>query len=104
MPKKIYLFNVVKYNSDKFELLITKAINAAISIKVIEPIFESQTKTKLGSAEMEPGGVTVLTFVQDFLKKHLDNFLHKNSAIADLIEGKIKMAEHERKAMSGVKK
>jgi len=83
---------------------IRQAINAAVSIKVIEPIFESQTKTKLGSTEIEPGGVTVLTFIQDFLKKHLDNYLHKNSSTADTIEGKIKMAEHERKAMAGVKK
>ena len=83
---------------------IRQAVNAAVSIKVIEPIFESQTKTKLGSTEMEPGGVTVLTFIQDFLKKHLDNYLHKNSAAAAAIEGKIKMAEHERKAMAGVKK
>ena len=83
---------------------IRQAVNAAVSIKVIEPIFESQTKTKLGSTEMEPGGITVLTFIQDFLKKHLDNYLHKNSAAADAIEGKIKMAEHERKAMAGVKK
>ena len=83
---------------------IRQAVNAAVSIKVIEPIFESQTKTKLGSTEMEPGGVTVLTFIQDFLKKYLDNYLHKNSATADSIERKIKMAEHERKAMAGVKK
>jgi topoisomerase-4 subunit B len=83
---------------------IRQAINAAVSIKVIEPIFESQTKTKLGSTEMEPGGATVLTFIQDFLKKHLDNYLHKNSDVADAIEGKIKIAEHERKAMAGVKK
>ena len=83
---------------------IRQAVNAAVSIKVIEPIFESQTKTKLGSTEMEPGGITVLTFIQDFLKKHLDNYLHKNSAAADALEGKIKMAEHERKAMAGVKK
>jgi len=83
---------------------IRQAVNAAVSIKVIEPIFESQTKTKLGSTEMEPGGVTVLTFIQDFLKKHLDNYLHKNSDTADAIESKIKMAEHERKAMAGVKK
>jgi topoisomerase-4 subunit B len=83
---------------------IRQAVNAAVSIKVIEPIFESQTKTKLGSTEMEPGGITVLTYIQDFLKKHLDNYLHKNSDAADAIEGKIKMAEHERKAMAGVKK
>ena len=83
---------------------IRQAIHAAISIKVIEPIFESQTKTKLGSTEMEPNGVSVLTFIQDFLKKHLDNYLHKNPATAEAIERKIKMTEYERKAMDGVKK
>ena len=83
---------------------IRQSINAAISIKVIEPIFESQTKTKLGSTEMEPNGTTVLTFIQDFLKKYLDNYLHKNSETADAIEKKIKLAEYERKAMDGVKK
>ena len=83
---------------------IRQSINAAISIKVIEPIFESQTKTKLGSTEMEPDGITVQTFIQDFLKKYLDNYLHKNSDTADAIEKKIKLAEFERKAMDGVKK
>jgi len=83
---------------------IRQAINAAISIKVIEPIFESQTKTKLGSAEMEPGGVTVLTFIQDFLKKYLDNFLHQNKITADILQKRIQHAEYERKAMAGVKK
>jgi topoisomerase-4 subunit B len=84
---------------------IRQAINAAISIKVIEPIFESQTKTKLGSTEMEPNGITIITFIQDFLKKHLDNYLHKNSNVSEAIEKKkIKMAEYERKAMVGVKK
>ncbi len=83
---------------------IRQSINAAISIKVIEPIFESQRKTKLGSTEMEPNGTTVLTFIQDFLKKYLDNYLHKNSETADAIEKKIKLAEFERKAMDGVKK
>ena len=83
---------------------IRQAIHAAISIKVIEPVFESQTKTKLGSTEMEPNGVSVLTFIQDFLKKHLDNYLHKNPGTAEAIERKIKMTEYERKAMDGVKK
>ena len=83
---------------------IRQAIHAAISIKVIEPVFESQTKTKLGSTEMEPNGVSVLTFIQDFLKKHLDNYLHKNTETAEAIEKKIKMTEYERKAMDGVKK
>ena len=83
---------------------IRQAVNAAVSIKVIEPVFESQTKTKLGSTEMEPNGITVLTFIQDFLKKHLDNYLHKNPETAEILLKKIQSAEHERKAMAGVKK
>tara|TARA_B100000902_G_scaffold48580_1_gene55583 strand:- start:18202 stop:20046 length:1845 start_codon:yes stop_codon:yes gene_type:complete len=83
---------------------IRQAINAAISIKVIEPVFESQTKTKLGSTEMEPSGITVRSFINDFLKRELDNYLHRNINIAQIIENKIKQAEHERKAMAGVKK
>ena len=83
---------------------IRQAINAAISIKIIEPVFESQTKTKLGSTEMEPSGVTVRSYVNDFLKKDLDNYLHRNTDVAEIIEKKIKQAEHERKAMAGVKK
>ena len=83
---------------------IRQAVNAAVSIKVIEPVFESQTKTKLGSTEMEPNGITVLTFIQDFLKKHLDNYLHKNTETAEILLKKIQSAEHERKAMAGVKK
>ncbi len=83
---------------------IRQAINAAISIKIVEPVFESQTKTKLGSTEMEPDGISVMAFIQDFIKEKLDNFLHKNSEIADVIQKKINLAEHERKAMAGVKK
>ena len=83
---------------------IRQAINAAISIKVMEPIFESQTKTKLGSTEMEPNGITIQTFISDFLKKHLDNYLHKNSETAQLLQKRIQQAESERKAMSGIKK
>ncbi len=83
---------------------IRQAINAAISIKIIEPVFESQTKTKLGSSEMEPDGVTVRSYINDFLKRELDNYLHRNINVAEIIEKKIKQAEHERKAMAGVKK
>jgi topoisomerase-4 subunit B len=92
------------YNKNYEASDIRQAINAAISIKVIEPIFESQTKTKLGSTEIEPKGLTVQTFVLDFLKKHLDNYLHKNPETAEIIQKKIQHAEHERKAMAGVKK
>ena len=92
------------YNKNYEASDIRQAINAAISIKVIEPIFESQTKTKLGSTEIEPKGITIQTFILDFLKKHLDNYLHKNSQTAEIIQKKIQHAEHERKAMAGVKK
>jgi len=92
------------YNKNYEASDIRQAINAAISIKVIEPIFESQTKTKLGSTEIEPKGLTIQTFVLDFLKKHLDNYLHKNTETAEIIQKKIQHAEHERKAMAGVKK
>ena len=92
------------YNKSYEATDIRQAINAAISIKVIEPIFESQTKTKLGSTEVEPNGTTIQSFVHDFLKKHLDNYLHKHPETADVLQKKIQHAEHERKAMAGVKK
>jgi len=92
------------YNKNYEASDIRQAINAAISIKVVEPIFESQTKTKLGSTDIEPKGLTIQTFVLDFLKKHLDNYLHKNPETSEVIQKKIQHAEHERKAMAGVKK
>ena len=92
------------YNKSYEAADVRQAINAAISIKVIEPIFESQTKTKLGSTEIEPNGITIQTFVHDFLKKNLDNYLHKNPVTSEILQKKIQQAEHERKAMAGVKK
>jgi topoisomerase-4 subunit B len=83
---------------------IRQSIVAAISIKVIEPVFESQTKTKLGSQEMEPNGKSIRTFVMDFLKEKLDNFLHKNPQIADTLEKKIRESERERKELTGIQK
>ncbi|MDX1445505.1 DNA topoisomerase IV subunit B [Lishizhenia sp.] len=83
---------------------IRQSIVAAISVKVMEPVFESQTKTKLGSLEVEPGGKTMRTFVNDFLKVKLDNFLHKNPQVADILEKKIKQSEKERKELSGIRK
>ena len=83
---------------------VRQSVNTAISIKVIEPVFESQTKTKLGSVEMEPDGISVRAFINDFLKTELDNYLHRNTDVAEIIEKKIKQAEYERKAMAGVKK
>jgi topoisomerase IV subunit B len=83
---------------------IRNSIVAAVSIKIQEPVFESQTKTKLGSQEMGPKGPSVKTFVSDFLKKELGNFLHKNSEVAQLLLEKIIMSEKERKEMSGIQK
>ncbi|OUV75745.1 MAG: DNA topoisomerase IV [Flavobacteriales bacterium TMED123] len=83
---------------------IRQAVHAAISIKIIEPVFESQTKTKLGSNDMEPDGITIRTFVNEFIKTQLDNYLHKNPETAIILQKKIQQAEHERKAMAGVKK
>ena len=83
---------------------VRKSIISAISIKVMEPVFESQTKTKLGSTEMGKGLKSVRVFINDFIKKNLDNYLHKNSEIADYIQSKIVQAEKERKELSGIRK
>lgn len=83
---------------------IRNGIVAAISIKVEEPVFESQTKTKLGSKEMTPNGVSVSKHINDFLKKELDNFLHKHADTAEVLQKKILESEKERKAIAGVTK
>ena len=83
---------------------IRSGMVAAISIKVEEPVFESQTKTKLGSKEIAPDGVTINKFIGDFLKKELDNFLHKNPQSAEILQKKILDSEKERKAIAGVTK
>ncbi len=83
---------------------IRKSIVSAISIKVMEPVFESQTKTKLGSSEMGGGLPTVRVFISDFVKKNLDNYLHKNPDTAEKIQKKILQAEKERKDLSGIRK
>lgn len=83
---------------------IRKSIIAAISVKVMEPVFESQTKTKLGSTEMGDGKPSVRTYILNFIQTQLDNFLHKNEAIADEIQRKIIQAERERKELSGIRK
>ena len=83
---------------------IRKSIVSAISVKVMEPVFESQTKTKLGSTEMGGGLPTVRTFVGDFVKTNLDNYLHKNPETAEHIQKKILQAEKERKDLSGIRK
>ena len=96
---------VKEFYNKNFEYTDIRAgIVAAISIKVEEPVFESQTKTKLGSKDMGPDGPTVAKFVSDFLKNDLDNYLHKHADIADTLLKKILDSEKERKAIAGVTK
>ncbi len=83
---------------------IRKSIIGAISIKVMEPVFESQTKTKLGSTEMGEGMPTVRTYITNFVQKHLDDYLHKQPEIAEEIQKKILQAERERKELSDIRK
>ncbi|MFN3342347.1 MAG: DNA topoisomerase IV subunit B [Flavobacteriales bacterium] len=83
---------------------VRQSICAAVAVKVIEPVFESQTKTKLGSNEIEPGGKSMRAFIADFLKEHLDNYLHKHPEVADALQRKILAAERERKELSGIRK
>ncbi len=83
---------------------IRKSIISAVSIKVMEPVFESQTKTKLGSTEMGGNLPTVRTYINDFVGRYLDNYLHKNPETADKIQRKILQAERERKELSGIRK
>ena len=83
---------------------IRKSIVSAISIKVMEPVFESQTKTKLGSTEMGGNFPSVRVYINDFLKNKLDNYLHKNSEVAESLQKKIIQAEKERKELSGIRK
>ncbi|SEH95414.1 topoisomerase-4 subunit B [Paenimyroides aquimaris] len=92
------------YNKNFEASDIRKSIVSAISLKVEEPVFESQTKTKLGSTDMGPDLPTVRTFVNDFIKTNLDNFLHKNPEVADALLRKILQAERERKELSGIRK
>ena len=83
---------------------IRKSIISAIAIKVMEPIFESQTKTKLGSTEMGGDLPTVRTYINDFVKTKLDNFLHRNNDVSEKLQRKIVQAEKERKELSGIRK
>ena len=100
---------VVKTIRDHFQkdydaIDVRSSIVAAISVKVMEPVFESQTKTKLGSNDVGPDGPSMRAFVMDFLKKYLDNFLHKNPEVADALQKKILQSERERKDLAGIKK
>jgi topoisomerase-4 subunit B len=83
---------------------IRQAIVAAVAVRVQEPVFESQTKTKLGSQNVAPDGPTMRTFINDFVKKALDDFLHRNPKTAEAIQKRIMQSERERKDMAGIKK
>jgi topoisomerase-4 subunit B len=92
------------YNKNYEASDIRQSIVAAIAVKVVEPVFESQTKTKLGSQEIEPGGKSMRAFVNDFLKENLDNYLHRNTDTSETLEKKIKQSERERKELAGIRK
>jgi topoisomerase-4 subunit B len=92
------------YKKDFETTDIRTSIIAAVSVKVMEPVFESQTKTKLGSAVIAPDGPSLKSFIGDFLSKELDNYLHKNQETADALLRKILQSERERKDMAGIKK
>lgn len=92
------------YNKNFDVADIRSGMIAAVAIKIEEPVFESQTKTKLGSKDMGPDGVTVRNYVMDVITQNLDNYLHKNHDTADILQKKILESEKERKAISGIQK
>ncbi len=92
------------YNKSFEATDIRTSVIGAVSVRVIEPVFESQTKTKLGSQSVGPEGPTMRTFVNDFIKKELDDYLHKHSDIADALLKRIMQSERERKDIAGIKK
>ncbi|MFN3301298.1 MAG: DNA topoisomerase IV subunit B, partial [Sediminibacterium sp.] len=92
------------YKKDYDASDIRTSIVAAVSVRVQEPVFESQTKTKLGSQNIAEGGQSMKSFVLDFLAKELDNFLHRNTATADALKKRIEQNERERKELAGIKK
>lgn len=92
------------YKKDYDASDIRQSVVAAIAVRVQEPVFESQTKTKLGSQSVGPDGPTLRTFVNDFIKTELDNYLHKNPSVADALLKRILQSERERKEISGIKK
>ena len=103
--RQAYVETIQKHfgkNYDRKDILAS--IIAAISVKVEEPVFESQTKTKLGSTDIGPKGPTIVTFIKNFLLEQLDNFLHKNTDVAQALEKRIKQSERERKEIAGIKK
>lgn len=102
---KEHIARTIKEYFGKYEYGdIRNGLVAAIAINVEEPVFESQTKIKLGSTQMAPGGESINKYVGDFVKKSVDNYLHINKDVAEVIENKVKESERERKAMAGVTK
>ncbi len=103
--REAYVKTIRDFYNKSFDVSdIRTGIIAAVSIKVEEPVFESQTKTKLGSKDVGPDGPSVRNFILDFVTEHLDNFLHKNTESAEILYKKILESEKERKAISGIKK
>ncbi|ULQ57487.1 type IIA DNA topoisomerase subunit B [Flavihumibacter rivuli] len=92
------------YKKDYDASDIRQSIAAAVAVRVVEPVFESQTKTKLGSQYIVEGGQSMKNFVLEFLAKHLDNYLHKNPATAEALKKRIEQSERERKELAGIKK
>jgi len=103
--REVVARTIKEYFNKNFEYADIRAgLVGAISIKVEEPVFESQTKTKLGSKDMGPDGISVAKFIGDFVKRELDNYLHINLDVADMMLQKIQESEKERKAIAGVTK
>ncbi|MCU4176320.1 DNA topoisomerase IV subunit B [Carboxylicivirga sp. N1Y90] len=103
--REAYVKTIRDFYNKSFDVSdIRSGVIAAISIKVEEPVFESQTKTKLGSKDVGPKGPSVRNFILDFVTEHLDNFLHRNAESAEILNRKILDSERERKAISGIKK
>ncbi|WP_320054244.1 DNA topoisomerase IV subunit B [uncultured Acetobacteroides sp.] len=103
--KEAYVKTIREFYKKDFDAAdIRNSLVAAISIRVIEPVFESQTKTKLGSKDIGPNGPSVRNFIVDFVKERLDNYLHKNPEAADALQKKILESEKDRKAISGIQK
>jgi topoisomerase-4 subunit B len=103
--KEVCVKTIREFYKKDFEASdIRSSIIAAVSVKIQEPVFESQTKTKLGSKDMSENGVSVSKFIGDFVKRELDNYLHKHSETADILLRKILDNEKERKAISGIQK
>ena len=103
--KEAYVKTIRDFYKKNFDSSdVRKSIIAGLSIKVMEPVFESQTKTKLGSTEMGEGMPTVRTYINDFVARHLDDYLHKNNEVADAILRKIMEAQREREYLAGIRK